>query len=507
MSTPQTPVAAPADTLLNGAEYLASLDDGREVWFRGERVGKVSEHPAFRNATRTIARLYDALHEPGYRAQLVGTDRSGLCTHAFFKPAYSADDLRAARDAIAVWQRLTYGWMGRTPDYKAAFMAQLAEGHGFYGEYADNALAWYRKSASRCLYMNHVLIDPPVDRHLARVDVRDVYVSVDRDDDRGIYVSGAKMVATGSALTHATFVAVNSGTAARMEVGRDEDMALVFITDMSTRGMKLISRGSYELDAHSPFDAPLASRFDENDAAVVFDNAFVPWENVLVYRDVERAKGFYAESGFFNRFNLQSCVRLTIKLEFCIGLMLKGVEATGTADFRGVQSQVGELIAMRDTLQAFVTAMVSDPQPGIGDSVVPKLQTAAAARLYMTNAWHRVREIFECTLAGAPIYTVSGVEDLAQPQLHDTLQRYFRGTGLEAPARIKLFKLIWDAMYSEFAGRHALYERNYAGNQDQQRLDALRWSEMRGDTDAFRALVDDCLADYDTHGWRAKHLK
>ena len=506
MATTVRPTASESDELLTGADYLESLDDGREIWFRGERVANVSEHPAFRNAARSVARLYDALHEPEYRSQLTGVDKSGMRTHAFFKPAYSPDDLRAARDAIAVWQRLTYGWMGRTPDYKAAFMAQLAEGHQFYGDYSDNALAWYGKCASRCLYMNHVLIDPPVDRNRARVDVRDVYVSVEKDDDRGIYVSGAKMVATGSALTHATFVAVNSGTAARMETGRDEDMALVFITDMNTPGVKLISRSSYELDAHSPFDAPLASRFDENDAVVVFENALVPWENVLVYRDVERCKGFYAESGFFNRFNLQSCVRLCIKLEFCIGLMLKGVAATGTAGFRGVQSQIGELIAMRDTLWSFSTAMVAEPEAGIGDSVVPRLQAAAAARLYGTNTWHRVREIFECTLAGAPIYSISGVEDLRQPELSDTLERYYRGTGLAAQERIKLFKLIWDALYSEFAGRHALYERNYAGNQDQQRLDVLNWSQLRGDADAYRALVDECLADYDVDGWRAKHL-
>jgi 4-hydroxyphenylacetate 3-monooxygenase len=506
MSNTEKSAAAETNDLMNGGEYLASLDDGREIWFRGERVAKVSEHPAFRNAARSIARLYDSLHEPEFQARLTGVDKSGMRTHAFFKPAYSADDLRAARDAIAVWQRFAYGWMGRTPDYKAAFMAQLAEGHQFYGDYADNALAWYHKCASRCLFMNHVLIDPPVDRNRPRVDVRDQYVSVDKDDDRGIYVSGAKMVATGSALTHTTFVGLNSGTAARMETGRDEDMALVFLIDMNAPGAKLISRSSYEFDAHSPFDAPLASRFDENDAVMVFENALVPWENVLIYRDVERSKGFYADSGFFNRFNLQSCVRLTIKLEFCIGLMLKGVEATGTGDFRGVQAQIGELVAMRDTLWSFSTAMVSEPEQGIGNSVVPKLQTAAAARLYMTNAWHRVREIFECVLAGAPTYTISGVEDLQQPALSDTLERYYRGTGMEAHERIKLFKLIWDALYSEFAGRHALYERNYSGNQDQQRLDPLRWSQIRGDADRYRALVDECLADYDADGWVAKHL-
>ncbi|MCB1744383.1 MAG: Pyoverdin chromophore biosynthetic protein pvcC [Gammaproteobacteria bacterium] len=493
--------------LLTGAEYLHSLDDGREVWFDGQRVDKVSEHPAFANAARSVAQLYDSLHDPALASRLLAWDRLGIRTHAFFKPAYDSADLIAARDAIAVWQRMTYGWMGRTPEYKAAFMAQLAEGHVFYGPYADNALQWYKRCASRCLYLNHVLIDPPVDRHRARSDVRDVYLSLDRDDDRGIYVSGAKMVATGSALTHATFVAVNSGVAARMQKGRDEDMALVFIVDMNTPGLKLISRPSYELTARSPFDAPLASRFDENDAVVVFENAFVPWENVLVFRDVERARGFYADSGFFNRYNLQACVRLSIKLEFCIGLMLKGTAASGTSDFRGVQAAIGELIALRDQLWAMSTAMVMDPEPGIGESMVPRLQVAAANRVLMTNAWEKVRQCFEVVLAGAPSFTISSVADLHAEALAPTIARYFRGTGLSATERLKLFKLVWDALYSEFAGRHALYERNYAGNQDQQRLDVLQWAESRGDADRYRELVDRCLSDYDEHGWRVPHLR
>ena len=496
-----------ANDMLTGAAYLESLNDGREVWFDGARIDNVAEHPAYRNAARSTARIYDALHDPQYHDALTLTDRLGIRTHRFFAPSYSADELLRARDAIAVWQRLNYGWFGRTPDYKAAFMAQLAAGHDFYQPFAQNALNWYRRYASRCLFLNHVLIDPPVDRARARADVRDVYLSVDRDDDRGIYVSGAKMVATASALTHATFVAVNSGTAARMEAGRDEDMALVFITDMNAPGVKLISRPSYEYNAVSPFDAPLSSRFDENDAVMVFENAFIPWENVLIYRDVEKCRAFYASSGFFNRYNLQAGTRLAIKLEFCIGLLLMGTDAAGTSGFHGVQARVGELVAMRELVWALTSAMALDPEPGIGATVVPKLQIAAANRIYMTNAWHQVREIFETILAGAPIYTVSSFRDLRIPQLQPIIEKYYRGTGIGGHERIKLFKLIWDAMYSEFAGRHALYERNYAGNQDQQRLDALNWCRERGDAARYRELVQQCLSDYDLDGWNVDYLK
>lgn len=489
------------NNLMTGKTYLESLNDGREIWFDGERVKNVTEHPAFRNAARSMARLYDSLHDPTLKEDLTTVDKFGHRTHRFFTPSYSAEDLHKARKAIDIWQRINYGWMGRSPDYKAAFMAQLAEGHDFYDPYGENALNWYKKFASQGLHLNHVLIDPPVNRAKGRAEVKNIYLSLDRSDDKGIYVTGAKMVATGSALTHATFVGINSGTAARMETGRDEDMALIFIADMTAPGLKLISRPSYELKANSPFDSPLASRFDENDAVVVFENCFVPWENVLIFRDVEKTKQFYANSGFFNRFNLQSAVRLAVKLEFCIGLMVKGTEASGTDQFRGVQAAIGELAAMRETILSLTTAMVSDPEPGIGNSVVPRLQTAAALRIYTTNVWTQVRDTFETVLAGAPSFTISSVRDMHAPELDHIIDTYYQGTNLEGRSRVKLFNLVWDALYSEFAGRHGLYERNYAGNKEQQRLDMLRWATMRGDIDSSRNLVESAMADYDVDGW------
>ena len=493
--------------LMTGEAYLESLDDGREIWFDGEIIGNVVEHPAFRNAARSMARLYDAWHDPNLKDDLTTVDKFGSRTHRFFTPSYSVDDLKKSRTAIDIWQRINYGWMGRSPDYKAAFMAQLAEGHEFYGPYADNALNWYKSFSSQGLHLNHVLIDPPMNRAKSRSETRDIYVSLDKSDDKGIYVSGAKMVATGCALTHATFVGITGGVAQMMQEDRDEDLALVFIVNMNAPGLKVVSRPSYEFKANSPFDSPLGSRFDENDAVMVFENCFIPWENVLIYRDIDRAKRFQTESGFFNRYNLQSAVRLCIKLEFCIGLLMKGTEASGTNNFRGVQAAIGELIAMRDTIWSMTTAMVSDPEPSIGNSVVPNLQTAGACRIYTTNAWTQVRETFETILAGAPSFTISSVKDMDAPGLSHIIDTYYQGTNLAGRERIKLFNLVWDALYSEFAGRHGLYERNYAGNKDQQRLDVLRWATQSGNVANYKGLVDQAMSDYGTDGWHHQAWK
>ncbi|MBU6472718.1 MAG: Pyoverdin chromophore biosynthetic protein pvcC, partial [Alphaproteobacteria bacterium] len=129
---------------LTGSEYLESLRDGREIYVYGERVEDVTTHPAFRNSAASIARIYDALHDPAHKKTLCwSTDTgSGGYTHKFFRAARSADELRQQRDAIAEWARLSYGWMGRTPDYKAAFGSVLGVIPEFYGKFADNAANW-----------------------------------------------------------------------------------------------------------------------------------------------------------------------------------------------------------------------------------------------------------------------------------------------------------------------------------------------------------------------------
>ena len=68
----------------------------------------MTAHPAFRNASRSIAKLYDALHDPKTKDVLTcPTDgTSGGFTHKFFRVARSREDIIGQRDAIAAWARM-----------------------------------------------------------------------------------------------------------------------------------------------------------------------------------------------------------------------------------------------------------------------------------------------------------------------------------------------------------------------------------------------------------------
>jgi 4-hydroxyphenylacetate 3-monooxygenase len=72
--------------------------------------------------------------------------------------------------------------------------------------------------------------------------------------------------------------------------------------------------------------------------------------------------------------------------------------------------------------------------------------------------------------------------------------------------RVKVLKLLWDAIGSEFGGRHALYESNYGGNHEAIRTEILEAQEATGLTETYRHLVEQCLSEYDLNGWTVPDL-
>ncbi|WP_322061833.1 4-hydroxyphenylacetate 3-hydroxylase N-terminal domain-containing protein [Paraburkholderia sp. J63] len=487
-----------------GQEYLESLNDDREVWIYGERVKNITEHPAFRNSARMIARMYDALHDPARCDVLTTENDSGGFTHRFFRAPRNGAEQLAQRDAIAEIQRVSYGWMGRSPDYKGSFVGTLGANNSFYKGFEKNALRWYSKAQERTWYINHAIMNPPVDRNKPSADQSDVYVRVVKETDAGIYVSGAKVVATNSALTHYTFVA----HAGQVPI-KDPKYSPVFMVPTGARGVKMISRVSNEYRAAvlgSPFDYPLSSRLDENDAILVLDNVFIPWEDVFMYGDVDLANRWALDSGFNNRASMHGCTRLAVKLDFMCGALAKALEITGANGFHGVQSRFGEALAWRNTMWGLSDAMAKSEVPWHG-MVQPDARFASAYRVISQIGFPMIKNIIETIVASGLIYLNSHANDFKDPMLRGYLDTYVRGSGgVDAEGRVKTMKLLWETIGTEFGARSELYEINYLGSNDVTRLANLYDAQTSGDLDHMKAFVEKCMGEYDINGWTVPDL-
>lgn len=486
-----------------GKEYIDSLRaTERNVYFQGQRVKDVTKHPGFRNTAQSYALLYDALHDPAHKDILTTeTDTgNGGYTMRYFKVPRSQDDLVKSRDAMAHWQRSCYGWLGRTPDYKAGFLATLGASPEYYGEYADNARNWYKKAQERVLFMNHAIVHPPIDRDLPPDQVRDVMVHVVKETSEGLIIRGAKVVATGAMFTNYSFVA-HYGLPFK-----DKNFALVAAVDMTLPGVKLICRNSYEYQAAlsgSPFDYPLSSRMDENDAVLIFDDVLLPWEDVFIYGDLEKSLSYTVDSGFYLRAMLHGCTRMCVKLDFITGLFAKALRASGTSEYRGVKAALGEVATWRNTMWAINDAMVKTPEPWHTDAVMPSLEYGHSYRMIAPMAYVQIKNLIETHVASGLIYTTSNIADFKSPELRPYVDKFIRGShGMSAMERMKIIKLLWDSVGSEFGGRHELYERNYAGTTETIRFETATLMEANGKMAKLEEEADRCMDEYDESGWK-----
>jgi len=199
---------------------------------------------------------------------------------------------------------------------------------------------------------------------------------------------------------------------------------------------------------------------------------------------------------------MQGCTRLAVKLDFIAGLLYKAARSTGVEAFRGVQAQIGEVIGWRNLFWCLTDAMACNPVPWVNGAVLPNPRGSASYRLFMTEAYPAIRNIIEKVIASGLIYLPSNALDFKNPEIDKYLQRYVRGSnGIDYKERIKIMKLLWDAIGSEFGARHELYEMNYSGSHELIRVFQLQQAQGNGALKAMEALAEQCMADYDENGW------
>jgi 4-hydroxyphenylacetate 3-monooxygenase len=463
----------------SGQEYLEALRDGREVWLDGERVKDVTAHPAFRATAGSFAGLYDLAHDSPRTPALV----AGGVHRAYAVPR-SYEDLVARRRAYKVWAEASYGFLGRTPDYMASGAAGFAAVPEVFTtdcfDGAENALAFHRRLAEGDLHCAFTLTNPPGDESVRVVE--------DRAD--GIVVRGAKTIGTGAVFADEVLVGTIEPLAPE-----DVERALSFSVRMDTPGLKLISRTSYEAQARSVFDQPLSSRYDENDALLVCDDVFVPWERVLTYRDVGATAAMWWETPAYLNLVHQSATRFWTKLEFLSGLAILIARSNGTDKLPAVTQAIGRLLGMVAQAKAFVLAAEASWEPvddGRG-GVRPGTDISFAQRIMAGELYPRAVQDIKLLAGGAIIQTPASARDLLHPELGELVRRYFRTPGQPAEDRLKLLKLAWDALGTEFAGRHEQYERFYQGAPHVY-LTMQTWA---GAADDCESLAQACLDGYD----------
>jgi aromatic ring hydroxylase len=447
-------------TARNGKQYLEGLRDGRTVWLGGERVD-VLAHPAFAGSLRGMAGYFDwqLAHADDC---LVADPESGAPMSASLIVPHTADDLARRHACFDRLARYSAGMLGRTPDYVnvtlAGFVARsdLLSRNG-NTESAARLRRFHREVIEKDLSLTHTIIHPVVDKGIGDLNGinGELAARVVRRTSSGIVVRGAKILATLGPFADELFVYPGQP----LPRDADPDYALCFSVPLATKGLVTVCRDHYGVPG-AVADHPFSTRFDEQDAFMIFDDVEVPWERVFIAGDPQ-AYNDLMRNGWAANIMQQTSIRAAVKLEFAYELCTRMARATNAESRPETAQMLGEIWGYATLTRAATTAAETGARDHGNGAFFCDDRPLRAIRSLMPVWMVRVNEIIK-QIGSHNLLATASRAAFDAPELGPLIERYMPGAnGMSARDRAQLFRTAWDFAGSALGGRSELYERFY----------------------------------------------
>lgn len=446
-----------------GADYIKGLRDGREVWHAGRRITDVTAHSGFTGTIKTLADLYDNQHAAEYRDIMTLEYRGERISYSYLPPN-SPEELLLKRRNIEFWAQQTFGQMGRYPEFVAELVVGLLDwAHVIERtnkQWAENARSYHRYASHNDLCLTHALTDQYYDRTkpVSKQEDPDLILHIVGETKAGPVVRGLRTLATLAPISDEVLVYPN-----RPREPDEADYAIAFAIPMNAPGLKIICRDLYAENV-DPERHPLTARFDEVDAALIFDDVVVPWERVFVYKDPQLLAGI----NYIHTWGQYSTMlRLITKLEAFLGVAQLLTQYAGRNKSAPSQLLLSSLIQDIEILRSCIQVSESKGYRAGGGTWAPLL--SAAYRIHSIEASDRAERTMEGLLTSTLMLS-AGASDLSNGQIGPYIDRYFRGGAPNTKEHLRLMAVAADMVMTPFGKRSQLYERLQSGEVDRMRL-------------------------------------
>jgi 4-hydroxyphenylacetate 3-monooxygenase len=439
-----------------GAEYRDSLRDGRRVWIDGERVADVTTHPMFRPLVDIRARICDMQHEAAFRAVMTYTDEAGRVNPVAMKLPVTQQDWHDKRRAVETVMDEIAGVVTRVGDETVGEMWSLYDGQDMLNEvdprFAENIRRHVQGVIERDPFHVSANTDPKGDRSKRPQDQDpDMLLHVVRETDAGIVVRGAKYE-TAAAYANQAFT---KPTIANWGDAELSDYAVGFICDFSAPNLKFICRTGFAGRAPAE-DYPLASRFDEVDALVVFDDVLIPWENVLFYRHTRAASFIRATLHRYSAFAF--VLRILRTADLMIGAALLNVRQTGLDKQQAVQEKLATLACWREGIHAHLTAAIALAGPSPAGLLMPNQSLLYTGRVLACSQLHHMMHLAR-ELCGGQICITPDAATFRNAEAAPWLEKYYTvNDDWAAEDRRRLLAFARDLLNSDYAGHRLTFQ-------------------------------------------------
>lgn len=456
-------------------EYYESLKELHPTtYILGEKVENPHDHPLIKHMVAGVAKTYDLAHDPEGKKYLVAdSELIGEKVSRFVKFYESCDDLLAkVRMLKFLTQRIGTCFMRCTGmDAINAVGIEAYNCDRKYGTpYYERLLDFVKLVQKNDLVVFSGVTDVKGDRSLRPSEQKDpdMYLRVvDRNND-GIVVRGAKIHQTGSLCAHWGLIVPT-----REMREPDKDYAVCFAVPVDAESViHVYGRGT--LEARALGDCDLGNvEYSKFAPMVIFNDVFVPWEQVFLCGEYEFAGPMVRNFGNYHRHSHGGC-------KCGVGDVLIGA-AAAAAEYNGLPkvSHINyKLAEMLKTVEAIYGCSIAASVEGQATAsgiynVDPVLSNTS--KLYEGKELQEViRMMIE--IAGGHVTDLPSDKDMENPEIGPFLKKYLKGADdVSTEDRIRLFRLIEKLA---FESRDIVSNIHGAGSPETHRMTILRNADI-----------------------------
>jgi 4-hydroxybutyryl-CoA dehydratase / vinylacetyl-CoA-Delta-isomerase len=461
--------------LRTSKEYYESLKKlNPTAYILGEKVKNVFEHPLVSHMTASVAKTYDLENDPeGKQLLVTKSDIIDEEVSRFVKFYKSPDDLLAkVRMLKYIAQRIGGCYMRCTGMDAISSVGIEAfncdKKHGTH--YFEKLTTFLKFIQKNDFTVFSGVTDVKGDRALRPSQQKDpdLYLHVVDRNNEGITVRGAKIHQTGSLCAHWGLI-----VPAREMKEADKDYAVCFAVPTDAKGITHVyGRGTLEARPLQGCDLGNVE-FSKFAPMIIFDNVFVPWENVFLCGEYEYAGEMVRNFGNYHRHSHGGC-------KCGVGDVLIGAAAVA-ADYNGltnvshINNKYTEMIKVVQAIYgcSVAASIESEKTPSGIYTVDPVLSNTS--KLYEGKELHEViRMMIE--IAGGMVADIPSDKDFANPEIGPYLKKYLKGVeSVSTEDRVRIFRLIEKLA---FESRDIVSNIHGAGSPETHKMTILRNADL-----------------------------
>jgi len=467
-------------------QYIDSIRDmNHEIYLFGQRVKGPVDHPIIRPTVNCVAATYELAHKPNYESLLTATSHlTGKKINRFCHIHQSLDDLvdksKMGRALGAYTGSCFQRCVGMdTLNALSMVTYDTDQKHGTL--YNKRFLDYLKYVQEEDLVCCGAMTDAKADRSLrpAQQPDPDQYLHAVEENDAGIVVRGAKLHQTGAVNSHEIIV---MPTRAMRE--EDRDYAISFALPADTKGIIYIY-GRQSSDTRKTEGGTIDTGnilYGGQECMVVFEDVFVPWDRVFMYKEWEFAGDLVEKFAAYHR---QSYACKSGIGDVLIGATQLIAEYQGTAKASHIRDRILEMIHLNETLicGSLTCAHEGHKEPS-GTYYVNPLW-ANVAKLNVTRFPYEIARLAQ-EVAGGIMVTMPSEKDLEEPNVGTYVAKYLKGVeGAPVEHRIRILRLIENITLGTGAVCYLTESMHGAGSPQAQKIMIGRTADI----DAMKAAA------------------